>query len=299
MRAVTGRPVKIRFRLEDEAGTLTSADASTSVDVVVSDGAGAQVATGAAIEESTGVYVYTLPAQTQLDVLSAVATATLDSAQVTLTETVRLVDRRMVPLSVLRQADELSGLTTADFLRAVDEAEDWITSALNFSPVRTGDRKSFRQASYTARLEVPGVYYPAVPYSLSRNGTAYSASDLAAMVVRSHAIEFETAYFDSAGYDPVIGSWGPAWQQGVYDVHLAHGLSETPNDLARACRKLTEYVAKTITYPDRATRIMTEASEIWFSTPDGQKRLTGIPEVDGVLIRYRIDPPFSEDAGSF
>lgn len=298
MRAATGRPVKIRFRLEDEGGVLTDADASTSVTVTVKDGAGTQIANGTATKESTGVYAYSLAAQSRLDVLSATATATLGGAAVTLTETIRLVDRRVVPLSVLRQSDELSTLSLADFLRAVDEAEDWITSVLNFSPVLTGSRKTLRQPDYTARLYVPGVFYPQVPYALSRNGVAYSSTDLASMVVRSHALEFQTAYF-SGSYDPLLGTYGPAWPVGVYDVHLAHGLTETPNDLARATRKLAEHVAKTVTYPDRATRIMTEASEIWFSTPDGQKRLTGLPEVDGVLMRYRIDPPFSEDAGAF
>jgi hypothetical protein len=298
VRAVTGRPVKIRFRLEDEGGTLVAADDSTTVDVTVADGAGVQLATGTATAESTGLYVFTLPAQTQLDVLTATATATLDGAQTTVTETVRLVGRRIVPLSVLRRSTDLADLSVPDFLRAVDEAEDWLTSCLEFSPVRTGERRTFREKCVTARLQVPGIYFPEAPYSLSFDGNPYNTEQLATMTVRAHAIEFDTAYF-YGGYDPILGAWGPSWQAGVYDVHLAHGMSETPSDLSRAAAKLAEHCAKQIGYPDRATRIMTEASEIWFSTPDGEKRLTGIPEVDGIIIRHRITSPFSEDSGSF
>ncbi len=298
MRAVTGRPVKIRFRLEDEGGVLTDADSATTVNVAVLDGAGTPVASGAATRETAGIYFFTLAAQTQLDVLEATAVFTLGAAQVAVTEPVRLVDRRLVPLSVLRGYDELAELTLPDFLWAVDQAEDWITAVLNYSPTVTGDRKEFRLRTYSARLEVPGVYYPAVPYSLAYNDVAYDGTKLTKLVVRTHALEYQTAYY-TAGYDPVLGIYGPQFPPGVYTAHLAHGLSEAPKDLVKAAASLTRHVAKTSSYPERATRIMTEASEIWFSTPDGDKRPTGLPEVDGVLTHYRIETPFADDAGAF
>lgn len=301
MRAVANRPVKIRFRLEDEGGVLTDADASTNVAVVVTDGAGGAIAggTGNAAHESTGVYTFTLASPpTQYDVLTAKATATLGGDTVTMTEQVRLVDRRLVPLSTLRALPELAPLSLSDFLATVDETEDWVTSILNFSPVVTGERATFRLRDYTARLDLPGIFHPRDVYSVSYNDVVYDPTKLSSLVVRSRSIEYQSAYY-TAGYDPVLGIWGPMFPPGVYSAWISHGKDDVSQEIVRAAKKLAQHSAKTSNYPDRATRIMSEASEIWLSTPDGKTRLTGLPEVDGVLLRHRIDLPFAEDSGTF
>ena len=186
MRAVAGRPNKVRFRFEAEDGTLTNVDASTTVSVVVKAGDGTQLATGtAALDGSnTGIYAYTLPAQTQLDVLTATATGIVGGDTITVSEEILLVDRRIAPLSMLRQDPVLAALTVMDFLDVVDRTEDAIETELNFSPVLRGVRAEFRSRECT-RLFIPGIYYPNKDrlYALTRNDEDQLSNQLAAQAI--------------------------------------------------------------------------------------------------------------------
>jgi hypothetical protein len=300
VRAVIGRPTHVRFRVEDDGGLLTAVDAATTVPVTVTDGSGANVSNGNAVADASvaGIYVYTFTPPTKLDVLTATATATVGGAPISLSQSIRLVDRRIAPLSVYRQDPNLNGLSLDDFLRAVDQAEDRVTEILAFSPVQTGDRFEFRVRDYTARLRLPGTYHPALPYSVSFNDQPFTSTALASIALRAHAYEYTSAYF-TGGYDPVYGVWGSMFPPGVYNVWAPHGWTSAPQDLQTATVKLASHYGQTSLYPDRATRVMTEQSEMWFSTPDGDKRPTGIPEVDGVLTAYRIALPFADDSASF
>lgn len=300
MRGTASRPFRVRFRVEGDDGFLVDVDDATTVPVVVKNGDGVTVASGTATHETTGVYYFTVPAQAQLDILTATATATVSGAAVTLTERARLVDRRITPLSVLRAYPAMASLSTVDFLDVVDQTEDWLVSCLNFSPVLTADRRTFRTNELRARLIVPGLYYPTTLYALSYNGTPYTSDQLASLTLRGDGIEVASAYYGQS-YDPVVGSYGGGFTYGVYGAWMAHGLTETPQDLSKACALLANHVAKAASsaLPDRATRVITEMSEIFLSTPDGDKRLTGLPEVDGILLRHRVALPFAEDSVSF
>lgn len=297
MRAAANRPFRVRFRVEGEDGFLVDVDPATDVAVVVKDGAGVQIASGTAVHEATGVYHYTVPAQTQLDVLTAVATATVAGDVVTVTQTVRLIDRRVVSLSQLRALPSLAPLDVIDFLDVVDQAEDWVTGILNYSPVVTADRVVFRINDFAARLRVPGIYHPRTMYALTFDDRAL---DTSGFVVRGHALEYAGNYY-GAPYDPVIGTYGGGWTPGVYNAYVSHGLSEVPNELLKATAMLANHIGKSAgsSLPDRAVRVITEMSEIFLSSPDGDKRLTGLPEVDGVLLRYRLFTPFADDALTF
>lgn len=300
MRGTASRPFRIRFRVEGDDGFLVDVDTATTVPVVVKNGDNTTVASGVATREDTGVYYFTVPVQTQLDILTATATATVDSAALTIVERVRLVDRRIAPLSVLRAYPALADLSTIDFLDAVDQAEDWLISCLNFSPVMTGERRTFRTNELRARLSVPGIYFPRDLYALSYNGNPYTSDQLATLTFRGDSIEYATAYYGQS-YDPIIGAYGGGFSYGVFSAWVSHGLAETPQDLVKACGLLANHVAKASSsaLPDRATRVITEMSEIFLSTPDGDKRLTGLPEVDGILARHRISLPFADDSYSF
>lgn len=280
MRAVAGRPSKIRFRLEREDGTLATADVSTSVAVSVLDGNGTEISTGTATEESTGVYAYTLLHRDTLDVLTVEFSATLDGEQHTHREHVRLQDRRLVPLSVLRSDENLSLLDVDEFLRVVDSTEDAITDALGFSPVIVGDRLLLRSPGALA-LRFPQARYPAEVYTLTQNGDVIDTADV--------TVEDGSLTRDSYGYSDFL-SGGPGgrtpWPAAVYESHLSHGWQETPADLQRAAESLAKYLAQTSNYPDRAKRVMTEQTDIWLSSP-GPDAPTGLPEVDAVLVRYR------------
>jgi hypothetical protein len=304
VRAVSSRPNRVRFRFEAEDGTLAAATGAVTVTITAGDGATKILDSVAATADTiTGIYYVTLPVQSNLDVLTAVATGTVDSDEISVKETVQLVDRRMTPLSVLRQDSRLADLPLLDFLRIVDDAEDAITNELNFSPVLTGSRVDWRLGRHAVRLHVPGCYYPKLPYALSRNGQDQltEQASTSAVTVRDNALERGFGYAYGLPYfDPILGAPGVPWINGTYSAWLAHGWDDTPSDLQNAVLMLARHYAVNgqSSYPDRATRIMSEASEIWFSKP-GSDNPFGLPEVDAAVVRYRLPEPLAGDPGAF
>jgi hypothetical protein len=296
VRAVAGRPNKVRFRFEAEDGALEDVDSSTEVDVVVKAGDGSQLATGTAVLDgsNTGIYAYTLPAQANLDVLTATATGTVGGQTITVAEEIKLVDRRIVPLSVLRQDSVLSALTVMDFLDVVDRAEDAIETELNFSPVLAGVRAEWRSRACT-RLFIPGIYYPQSVYALTRNDEDQLSNQVSAEAVKVRDNALERGYganFGTSYYDPLLGINGVPWLPGVYKAWLSAGWTNTPGDLGGACVLLARHYAQNpgSSYPDRATRVMTEQTDIWFARM-GPESPFGIPEVDAAIVRYRMPEP--------
>lgn len=299
MRAVAGRPAKVRFRFEAEDGTLTNVDDETTVTVTVTAGDGSPLATGTADRESDGIYAYALAAQSQLDVLTATAVGTVGGADYTITETVQLVDRRFMPLSVMRADPALAALSLVDFLRVVDAAEDAITTELNFSPVLAGARVEWRSRE-CVRLFVPGIYYPQEAYALSVNDVDQLTGD--DIRVRDNAFERGWGYaYGTPFYDPLLGVAAVPFLPGVWKAWLSHGWTATPSDLGDAALLLARHYAQVgagTAYPDRATRIMTEASEIWLARP-GTDAPFGLPEVDAAVCRHRMPEPLADDPGAF
>lgn len=90
------------------------------------------------------------------------------------------------------------------------------------------------------------------------------------------------------------------WLPGVYKAWLAAGWTDTPGDLAGACVLLARHYAQNpgSSYPDRATRVMTEQTDIWFARM-GPDAPFGIPEVDAAIVRYRMPEPLPDDPGAF
>lgn len=302
MRLPINRPGRIRFAIEDDNGNLVAADSAPTISVVAGDGTTVVLAPTTASVETTGIYYITLPAQTQYDVLTATCTATVASETFTLSQPVRIVARRIAALSRLRQYSSMSSLDAYTFMTIVDQTEDLMSAALNYSPVVTGERSLVRVNDFVARLYFPKLYFPQNLYAISFNDNPQDNTYLSNQVFRGHALENLHAYYGQP-YDPVMGVYGGGYTPGVYKGWLSHGLVECPQDIAMATTKLANHIAKGEAgqnqYPDRAVRIMTEASEIFLSSPDGDKRVTGLPEVDAVIIRYRLQPAFAESGITF
>lgn len=302
MRLPIGRPGRIRFAIEDDTGMLVAADSPPTIGVVAGDGTTVVLAPTTATMETMGIYYVSLPVQTQYDVLTATCSATVAGESVTLTQPVRLVDRRIAPLSRLRQYPAMAALDAYTFMTLVDQTEDLMTNALNYSPVTTGDRSLVRANDFIARLYFPKIFFPQTLYFMTFNDVVQDSAFLSNQTFRGHALENLHAYYGQP-YDPVMGVYGGGYTPGVWRGWLSHGLTECPQDIVMATAKLAQHIAQAEVgqnqYPDRAIRIMTQASEIFLSSPDGDKRVTGLPEVDAVILRYRLQPAFAQSGLTF
>lgn len=292
MRAVLNRETIVRFRLDDEGGTLVAASGTPTIVVTASDGSpvsGVSVVS----TDATGVYKATIPAQTTLDVLTAVLTATVAGFARTLTETVTLVSERLVPLWMLREDAELETISTEVILRLSDVVHDWFKDALNFPPVAEHHAREWVQEYPTQRLRVPGVYFPsalvALTYGRGNGAFTYDGAFLSNVEPIEGGFEFkDTGTF--APVDFLRGTNRGTFPQGVYLAQVEHGgpwFDAVPEDLRRAAASLARYTARTSNLPERARRIETQQSIIDLSMPSA-KFPTGLPDVDAALNRYGV-----------
>lgn len=270
MRVEVGREVVYRVRVDDEGGTLV--DPLPPPTLAVSDGAGGAVTgVSAVVKEAVGVYTARSPARTSLDRLTATWTYTLDGYARTVTQYYDVVAGRVAPLWQIRQAlaaePELAAVPTPVLRQVSDAVEDWITRALRYPALPEHFRQTFANAGGGRALIIPGVVYPREVYTID----GYTTTDMSGVSVLDGYI-----IRDQAGFGPsTFTAWGT---HGRWDA--------PPADLVRAAVVLARYVARTSNYPERATRVISQDTEIWLSTPSDD-RATGLPEVDGAINAYR------------
>lgn len=282
MRAVLGRPVRVRVRTYDEFGILADLPGSAVPTISVTAGDGTAVAvSGPVVNEAIGTYVATIPAQGELDTL--VASWSWDSC--TETELILLEAYRLVPLHVLKADPEIAALPNHDFIRLVDVVEDWFTDALGYPVAPICLRKVFNFPG-GRRLRVPGAFFPRELVSAADGSVVLSQSAIDAVRVVDGAFEFDAV----GSYDPIIGGCSSSWGSGYKSVRVVHGppWDQPPADLQRAAVTLARYAARGSNYPERARSVTTEHSMITFATPDA-RHPTGLPDVDGAVTRYAID----------
>jgi len=132
-----------------------------------------------------------------------------------------------------------------------------------------------REPSNTLRLKWAE---PVQIYSLSVDGTAWTADQIAAL------------YLHPGGM--LIRTDGTYWPAGsIVKVHYQHGLESIPADLKRASIELTADILRTSDLPTRATSIATDVGTFRISLPGRDGTTTGIPEVDAAIARYTRRPP--------
>lgn len=297
MRIVQDQEAVLRLRVEDEGGTLVAADSTPTI--TVSDHTGTALSGGAApsavTAESTGIYTSTLPPRASLDVLTANWSFSPTGSSYTRAkrETLVGVSDRVVPLWRLREDPELTDLSTLDILRLSQKIDDWAESALGFAPVETAFTRTFRQRlSSTEQLLIPGVPYPKSLTSVVVDGTAWTSDDLSELIYGIGVWRDTGANLSFLTGTPTnrIG-----FSYGSYVVRGTHGPPNTPDwedgvpvDLQDALVALARYAAREgRNYPERATQISDESTLIMFSMP-GPGRPTGLPEVDGTIVRYSL-----------
>lgn len=286
MRAVADRPIVVRVSAEDETGALIAQGTGLPT-VSVVDGAGTAV-TGVTVasDSPAGTYKVTIPARSQLDRLTITTDVTPSGGSVYRTRAyVDVVSERLVPLSRLKEDAEMASLSATVLARIADGVEDWFRSALQFPAVQEGARVKWGLSIAKRKLTVPGVYYPWEFYSLSLNGDAIALADFEIVdggLVRETNASFLTGVAPTDGFYP-----------GTYLAHVRHGadfgegMESPPEDLRRAAAVLARYVSRTSSnFPERATRVVTQETEIVFAFPSPE-RPTGLPEVDTAITRYR------------
>jgi hypothetical protein len=278
MRAVLNREIVVRLRVDDEGGHLVDADTTPTVTVV--DGAGATIAGVTVAHEADGIYTATVPARTTVDRLTATFEADVAGFGRTVAVPVDVTAERLVPLWRLREDEVLTDLTTPVLLHVADTVEEWLRNALKFPAVVEAWRGSWAERYPTHRLRIPGVLYPVDVYSLAALDDPYNVADVR---VVDTGIEWQPG---GAGF--LTGSaQGIAFPATTYTAHVAHGLTDPGEDLRRAAAILARYTARISNLPERARRILTENTEIDLSMPSPD-RPTGLPDVDAVIGRYRL-----------
>ncbi len=288
-RAVVNRPANVRFVIEDDAGTVLTADAPPPVTVRDSDGV--QIATGTATAPTAPNTDYRYAfSRAQLGLVSAAWSAQVAGVAYAGSETVRFVSRRAVSMSRLRTDAILGTLSTLDFVEAVGGAEDALENALRFRIVPTLDRVSV-QITRPQRVLRPGPHFLRCVVAATRDGDAL---DVSTIEIREDALELPTGgSWDFLTGGAPTGTWMP----GRYTFDLEHGLAETPADIQGAVLLLARHHApgsRSTAFPDRASKIVSAETEIWFSRRSPESYF-GIPEVDDVVCSRRLDLPIADN----
>lgn len=284
-RLVVSRPGNVRFVVEDDAGTLTAADAAPDVDVL--DAAGTSVSAGTATAEvpGPGEYLYAWR-PTALGAYRVEVAAAVGGEAYALTDSVRVVDRRCAPLSKLRRDAGLADASDRDFVDAVADAEDALERALRFSIVTTVDRVTVQVPAGTRKLHLPdpGPRMIQEIVAATRDGVTI---DPATIRIEDDVLVLPTP----ASWDFLTGTSTGVFPPGEYVLTVKHGMTETPGDIQKAVRILARHMLVDTSdhYPDRASKIVSADTEIWFSRRTSDTWF-GIPEVDDVVVAYREVP---------
>ena len=272
MRTLTGAEFQLTVYTETTAGD--PADADLAVGYTVRDGAGDTLDSGTATRIDLGVYTLDVAALDAPDTLSVVVEYEVNAAPRREVYAVEVAGSRAVPRWLLRETidedREEQGFLPVDdeqLDRILVEVEDTFASALGFPPFVRPLRATV-DSKGGLRLRVPGAAYP-----IDVHGAWFGDDEPidGALAKRFH----------------LVREGGAHWPRGLIDLHLSHGLEAVPGDLQRAAYIYGRELARKNTHPARATEIATEGAVFSLATP-GSATPTGVPEVDGVLIRHRL-----------
>lgn len=299
MRAVAGRPTTLRYNLTDDVGQPLTPDGGGVVMVEIFDGTGAHLLgpSASTLDPDRHRWEWVLPPQVELDALTSTWTSVVGGQTYIESVTVDVVAQRIVePFQLIRDSN-LANIVAADpalLLILVDQVEEGLRNILGYPAVLeafrvTWDvvRGTLNDAFFTSgtlnglpygwgagKMLITGIKLPAQIYSGSINGVALDpVKDIPNLIVEDGCLAW-TDYRE--------------WLSGRYAMYGTHGEVNPSRELRQVALKLIQHVGKTVDYPDRAFSIVTEGATIMFSMPSPD-RPTGIPEVDAVLARLRLD----------
>ena len=264
--------------------TATDADGAVTIGIVDAEGTTVVAAGTATTSAGSGVYTYTLAAQTNLNDLTATWSGTFGGNVMEFTTQHEIVGGFYASPSEIRAMDSISGETTtfplADLVKAITWSSEVIDNYVGASFVYRFHRDVLDGNNQSdIKLTHP---FPQVIISGSIGGTALTATQIS-----------DLNKYDSG----VIRLKDDVWEfnnpGGGIKINYEAGISKTPPaDIAWAARTLARYhlIEQVSRIPDRAISVQSEFGNIQLAQP-GMNKPTPIPDVNVILNRHRHRPP--------
>ena len=282
--------------LRNSAETLTvtfySAETPTAPNTgsltvgIVDEGGDTIVAAGTSTtSSSTGVYSYALPAQADLNRLTATWSGTFVTAMSFTSQHEIVGGFYTTPIEV-RNMDSITGesstFPTADLVEAIT----WATSVID----------DYTGASFVYRYErdvLDGTgsdhlklskMFPRKILSASIDGTALTSAEISDIALHENGVIIRGD-----------GVWSFNDPGKKVIVEYEHGIQKTPpSDIAWAAKTLARYhlIEQVSRIPDRAMSISSEFGNIQLAQP-GMNRPTPLPEINTILNRHRHRAPIA------
>lgn len=284
MRAIIGRETPIYLYVEDQTGDLADADSTPTV--AVTDWNGDAVAGVSAVEKVlTGTYKAVLPVASSVDRYTVVWSATAGGFNRSYSGVVPVVAGTATELRSLKADPELRDLEDLSILDVRDSTDDTLEDIINFPLTTTVKSKTFMFRG-GVRLRVPDASWVDSVLALTINDTVYDPADL-------EVTDGDVYIADGTNQSFLEGYDSPSFPAGRVQITVTHGPPDTwdngiPGDIRRAAVVIARYTARTNNYPERARMIQTDGAMITFSMASPE-RPTGLPDVDGILTRYRVN----------
>lgn len=272
----------------DEAGA--DADGSVTVGVVGADGStilAAGTATthpGGGSPHNDGVYQVAIPAQANLNELTATWAGTWGSSSMTFTSLHGVVGGFYAVPAEVRGLDSISGETATfpavDVVAAINYAESVIDDYCGASFVPRF-RREVLSGTNSQTLKVSEMF-PTKILSASIDGTSLTAGEIAdvALLASGELVRKGATWtFTEPGLKVI--------------VEYEHGANvQAPDDIRWAARTLARYhlLEQVSRIPDRAISVQSEFGNIQLAQP-GMNRPTPLPDVNVILNRHRHRAP--------
>ena len=284
-RILSGVAASISQPILDQDGALNATAAVVTYGVTAADGSPV-VAAGTAATTTTGVAVGSLTAA-QTATLGILTFSWTDDGQVVATSTVEVVGGYFASIQEIRQSDPSiesnpQKHTNAKIVRVRREAEMLFEDVTGRAFVPRFNRQRVSGMG-TDRVVLPTWDLRRIrsvrDYTNATTYTAWTQAEVDSVPASGSGVAVRTD----------LGVWTAGCENLV--VEWEHGLTAPPADLKSAFLTYTRYLLHQDVsgVPARATAIVDGPGGGTFriSTPGIGKSITGLPEVDEVLDRYR------------
>ena len=265
--------------------TAENADGAVTVGVVDEAGNTVVAAGTATTAAGSGVYTYSLAAQSNLKRLTATWSGTFGGSAMTFDTTHEIVGGFYCTLPEVSAMDLIAGESStfpaADIIQAIGYATSIIDDYCGTSFVYRYHRDVLN-GNNDDTIQVSEMF-PQVLLSASIDGTALTTDE-----------KNNTALFDDGSMTRKTGTWTYNNPGNKVIIEYEAGASKTPpSDIRWAAKTLARYhlLEQVSRIPDRAISVQSEFGQIQLSQPGGLNRPTPLNDVNVVLSRHKHRAP--------